>query len=68
MFAEYKIHKVVEKLLLRTNRTNFTALIKPLYERYFDFPVIQQDKMWIPHICHATYGWARKSLSLLEFL
>lgn len=52
-----------------SQRRNLTPLIKKLYESYFGFPVRQQDKVWVPHICCVTCvglltGWEKRSRSM----
>jgi hypothetical protein len=57
---------VCGELTFKSQRRNFTPLIKKCYELYFGCKVSDQDNYWAPHICCVTCvrlltGWINGS-------
>lgn len=63
---------VCGELTFTSQRRNFTSLIEQCYLDYFGFPVMNQDKSWVPHKCCVTcvrllLGWAKQEPRHLSF-
>lgn len=45
------------KYALAKQRRNITELIEEAYQKYFDFPIANQDKPWVPHkVCVSCHS------------
>lgn len=48
---------VCGKYAVAKQRRNITDLFKVAYQKYFDFPIANQDKVWVPHkVCVSCYS------------
>ena len=60
---------VCGEMTYKSQRRNFTPLIKKWYELHFGRTVSDQDKSWAPNICHVTCvrlltGWVNDSCQM----
>lgn len=63
---------VCGELTFKSQKRNFTVLVRKAYELYFGVKVINQDKAWAPHICCKTCltlltGWLKGANRKMPF-